>query len=49
MRRYNANMCPNQRESRCLVPGTDYRLLHLCNRRDANNVACRKQHTSRDH
>ena len=48
-RRYNANMCPNQKESRCKVPGTEYRLFHLCNRLNSNNVACRQPHTAADH
>ena len=47
--RYNANVCPNQSESRCKVPGTDYRLFHLCNCCNSNNVACRKPHTAADH
>ena len=37
-RRYNAGVCLDQKESRCLIPGTDIRLDHQCNRRDANNV-----------
>ena len=42
-------MCPNQSESRCKVPGTDYRLFHLCNRLNSNNVSCRQPHTATDH
>ena len=48
-RRYNAGNCPDQKESRCLVPGTTIRLDHLCNKRDANNVACKRAHPAQNH
>ena len=48
-RRYNAGVCPYQRDARCTVPGTSIRLLHLCDRTNQSGAVCRRQHPNKDH